>query len=110
MRYLFAVIASQSAVVSASSTEMAAIDAFNDKIEAAGQRVMAAGVASPDAAIVFDNRDGRALVAHGPVIDADDFMAGFWVIEAENDDVAHALAAEASLACNRRIEVRPFLR
>ena len=110
MRYLFAVIASQSAVVSASSTEMAAIDAFNDKIDAAGQRVMAAGVASPGAAIVFDNRDGRALVSHGPVVDADDFMAGFWVIEAANDDVAHALAAEASLACNRRIEVRPFLR
>jgi hypothetical protein len=37
-------------------------------------------------------------------------MAGFWIIEAENDTVAHALATEASKACNRPIEVRPFLR
>jgi hypothetical protein len=37
-------------------------------------------------------------------------MAGFWIIEAENDTVAQALAAEASKACNRPIEVRPFLR
>lgn len=110
VRYLFAVVASQSATVAASPAEMVAIDAFNDKIERAGQRVMAAGVAAPNEALVFDNRGGRGQVTEGPVVEADHFMAGFWVIEAASDDVAHQLAAEASLACNRRIEVRPFLR
>lgn len=110
MRYFFAVIASTNGPTLAKNDEAAAIDAFNEKIEAAGQRVMAAGIAAPDTARVFDNRDGQQLVTAGPVVDADDFVSGFWVIEADNDDVANALALEASRACNRRIEVRPFLR
>jgi Uncharacterized protein conserved in bacteria len=34
---------------------------------------------------------------------------GFWIIEAADLDVALKLAAEGSKACNRKIEVRPFL-
>ena len=109
MRFLFAVIANKSKPVEANEHEAAAIDAFNDKIEARGQRLMAVGVAGPDQAQVYDNRDGRTSVTKGPVVDADDFMAGFWVIEAANDSEAHELALEASAACNRRIEVRPLL-
>ena len=110
MRYLFAVIANRTGEVLADHDEMTAIDSFNEKIEAAGQRVMAAGIATPDQAVVFDFRGTRDSITHGTVVDSDLFMAGFWIIEAENDTVAHALAAEASKACNRPIEVRPFLR
>lgn len=92
------------------SEEPGAIDAFNDKIEAAGQRVIAAGVAQPDQAVVFDNRHGAGLVSSGPAVMADDYMAGFWVIDVSDRAVAESLAAEASRACNRRIELRPFLR
>ncbi len=110
MRYLFAVIANRTGEVLANHDEMTAIDSFNEKIEAAGQRIMAAGIATPDQAVVFDFRGTRDSITHGTVVDSDLFMAGFWIIEAENDTVAHALAAEASKACNRPIEVRPFLR
>jgi hypothetical protein len=89
---------------------MAAIDSFNEKIEAAGQRIMAAGIATPNQAVVFDFRGTNDSITRGPIVDSDLFMAGFWIIEAENDTVAHALATEASKACNRPIEVRPFLR
>jgi hypothetical protein len=37
------------------------------------------------------------------------YLAGFWIIEAPDLDVALKLAAEGSKACNRKIEVRPFL-
>ena len=110
MRYLFAVIANRTGEVLADHDEMTAIDSFNEKIEAAGQRIMAAGIATPDQAVVFDFRGTRDSITRGPVVDSDLFMAGFWIIEAENDTIAHALAAEASKACNRPIEVRPFLR
>lgn len=89
---------------------MVAIDAFNDKIEAAGQRIMAAGVAEPSTALLIDNRDGLGSVINGAAVEADEFMSGFWVIEASDDAMARELALEASLACNRRIEVRAFLR
>jgi len=110
MRYLFAVIASRSGTFAADPAEATAIDAFNARIEAAGHRVMAAGVAAPSEAMLFDNRNGAGIVTEGPAVDSDEFMNGFWVIDADDDSVAHALAAEASRACNRRIEVRPFLR
>jgi len=110
MRYLFAVIANRTGEVLADHDEMAAIDSFNEKIEVAGQRIMAAGIAAPDESVVVDFRGTSDSITSGPIVDSDLFMAGFWIIEAENDTVAHSLAAEASMACNRPIEVRPFLR
>jgi len=110
MRYLFAVIANRTGEVLADNDEMAAIDSFNEKIEVAGQRIMAAGIAAPNESVVFDFRGTNDSITRGPIVDSDLFMAGFWIIEAENDTVAHALAAEGSKACNRPIEVRPFLR
>ena len=109
MRYLFAVIASSSRPVEATEHEAEAIDAFNLKIEARGQRLMAVGIAGPDHAKVYDNRHGQASVTNGPVVDSDDFMAGFWILEIGSESEAHELALQASAACNRRIEVRPLL-
>lgn len=108
MRYLFAVIDSQTN--SGTSGEMIAIDAFNEKIEAAGQRLMAAGVAAPNTALLVDNRNGAGSVNQGPAVVSDEYMSGFWVIEAKDDATARELALEASLACNRKIELRAFLR
>jgi hypothetical protein len=55
MRYLFAVIDTQTN--SGTHEETVAIDEFNDKIGASGQRLMAAGLVAPRDAKVFDNRD-----------------------------------------------------
>lgn len=108
MRYLFAVIDTQSN--SGTPEEMVAIDAFNEKIEAAGQRVMAAGVAAPMSSLLIDNRNGLGSVINGPAVTSDEYMSGFWVIEATDDATARDLALEASQACNRKIELRAFLR
>ena len=110
MRYLFAVIADRRNPVGASPEEAATIDIFNEKIDSAGNRIMAAGIAAPNEARCYDNRNGLGLVHDGPAVEADPYLAGFWIIEAEDDSVAKQLAMEASLACNRVIEVRPFLR
>ena len=109
MRFLFAVFADKTFPTVATPTEAAMIDAFNDKIESAGQRIMAAGIAAPSEAKLYDNRNGSGRVSIGPAIDADLYMAGFWIIEADDESVSEQLAMEASLACNRMIEVRPFL-
>lgn len=109
MRYLFAVMADRRQPAEATRNEAEAINAFNEKIESSGHRIMAAGVAAPNESMLYDNRHGLKLVRQGPAVDADLFMAGFWIIEAEEASVAAQLAMEASLACNRMIEVRPFL-
>jgi hypothetical protein len=107
MQYLVSVIYDQSNL--ATDAEMAAIDVFNERIQADGNWVFAGGLASPSSATVIDNRDGAALFSDGPFVESKEFLAGFWVMEAPDLDVALKLAAEGSQACNRKVEVRPFL-
>ena len=49
------------------------------------------------------------MFTDGPFVESKEYLAGFWVIEAPDLDVALKLAAEGSKACNRKVEVRPFL-
>jgi hypothetical protein len=107
MQYLVSVIDDQTG--SATSNEMAAIDAFNDRLRADGHWVFAAGLGSPDAATVVDNRAGEAVFTDGPFLESKEYLAGFWIIDAPDLDVALELAAEGSKHCNRKVEVRPFL-
>ncbi|WP_439563916.1 YciI family protein [Microcella sp.] len=93
---------------SGNSVEMAAIDAFNAQLQSAGQLIMAEGLASPRASVVVDNRGGAGLVTPGPLHDTEQYVSGFWIIEAADRDAALALAAEGSRACNRVVELRPF--
>jgi len=88
--------------------EETAIDAFNDRLRAEGHWVFAGGLGSPEAATVIDNRGGEAVFTDGPFVESKEYLAGFWIIEATDLDVALRLAAEGSTACNRKIEVRPF--
>ena len=58
---------------------------------------------------VIDSRGGEAMVTDGPFLESKEYLVGFWIMEADDLDVALRLAAEGSKACNRKIEVRPFL-
>jgi hypothetical protein len=107
MQYLVSVIHDSSEL--ATPDEMAAIDAFNDRIQAEGHWVFAGGLGSPSSATVIDNRGTEPLFTDGPFVESKEYLVGFWIIEAPDLDVALKLAAEGSRACNRKVEVRPFL-
>ena len=107
MQYLVSVIDDTAGL--ATPEEMAAIDVFNDRLQAEGHWVFAAGLAVPSSATVIDNRGGEAMFTDGPFVESKEFLAGFWIMEAADLDVALKLAAEGSKACNRKIEVRPIL-
>jgi hypothetical protein len=108
MQYLVSVIDDKTN--SATPEEMAAITAFNERIQAEGNWVFAGGLAAPSAATVIDNTGrGEAMVTDGPFLESKEYVAGFWIMEAPDLDVALKLAAEGSRACNRKLEVRPFL-
>nr|WP_322762350.1 YciI family protein [Frankia sp. Cr2] len=93
----------------ATPEEQAAIDVFNDRLVAEGHWVFAGGLGASNTATVIDNRGGEAMFTDGPFLESKEFLAGFWIIEAADLDVALKLAAEGSKACNRKVEVRPFL-
>jgi hypothetical protein len=105
MQYLVNVIDSRAG--SGTAEEAVAIDAFNDKLREGGHWVFAAGLAHPSASTVIDGRGDEPVLTDGPFVETKEFAAGFWIIEAPDLDVALALMAEGSKACNRRLEVRP---
>jgi hypothetical protein len=107
MQYLVSVIDDTAGL--ATPDEKAAIDVFNDRLRAEGHWVFAGGLAAPSSATVIDNRGGQAMFSDGPFLESKEYLAGFWIIEAADLDVALELAAEGSKHCNRKIEVRPFL-
>ena len=107
MQYLVSVIYDSSDL--ATTDEMAAIDVFNEGLQAQGHWVFAGGLAGPGTATVIDNRGGAAVFTDGPFVESKEYIVGFWVMEAADLDVALKLAAEGSKACNRKVEVRPFL-
>ena len=107
MQYLVSVIHDSTEL--ATPDEMAAIDVFNDRVIAEGHWVFAGGLGAPTTATVIDNRGEEALFTDGPFVESKEYLVGFWVFEAPDLDVALKLAAEGSKACNRKVEVRPFL-
>jgi hypothetical protein len=107
MQYLVSVIHDQPGL--ATPAEMAAIDTFNERLQAEGHWVFAGGLGSPSTATVVDARGEQVMFSDGPFLESKEFLAGFWVMEAADLDVALKLAAEGSKACNRKLEVRPFL-
>jgi hypothetical protein len=107
MQYLFSVIDDTAGM--ATPEEDAAIDVFNERLQADGHWVFAGGLGSPSTATVIDNRGGEAIFTDGPFVESKEYLAGFWIIEADDLDVALRLASAGSKACNRKVEVRPFL-
>jgi hypothetical protein len=107
MQYLVSVIDDSAGL--ATSDEMAAIDVFNDRLQAEGYWVFAGGLGAPSSATVIDNRGEQALITDGPFVESKEYLAGFWIIEAADLDVALGLATAGSKACNRKVEVRPIL-
>ena len=67
---------------------MTAMDRFNDKLEAADVRIMAAGLKPSRAAsrVSFDGADRR--VERGPFAPAPELVAGFWLWDVSDMDEA----------------------
>jgi hypothetical protein len=107
VQYLVSVLHDEAGL--ATEAEMTAITAFNKRVQAEGNWVFAAGLAAPSSATVVDNRNGEPVFTDGPFVESKEYLAGFWIFEAPDLDAALTLAAEGSLQCNRRVEVRPLL-
>ncbi|WP_340540206.1 YciI family protein [Nocardioides sp. GXZ039] len=81
---------------------------FNQMLVAEGHWVFGGGLQSTATATVVDGRGPTPVLTDGPFLESKEVLAGFWVIEAPDLDVALRLAAQGSEACGSRVEVRPF--
>ncbi|MBC3986794.1 hypothetical protein H8N01_30485 [Streptomyces sp. AC536] len=85
---------------------MAAVGAFNTAVQEAGAFVTAGGLQPPSSATTVDYSGDSPVLTPGPFVKADEYLGGFWIIEAENDDVAIEWAKQGSRALRSKVEVR----
>jgi hypothetical protein len=86
---------------------------FARQLSASGELVAAHGLAGPDQAkLVRAGQDGMPIT-DGVFPESKEFLAGFWIVDAESPERAYAIAAQASAApgpggkpLNMGIEVR----
>lgn len=108
MRFVISVIDTQTRSPH-SPEEIAAIDALNVEMADAGYRVFAGGIDEPAKATVFDNRQNAGQQSDGAFYAGNEFFSGFWIIDVPSREIAEELARKGSLACNRKVELRPLL-
>ncbi|TYP88375.1 YciI family protein [Blastococcus xanthinilyticus] len=87
---------------------LAAAGAFIEELTASGALVFAGGLHPPSTAVTVDNTGEHLALADEPFTRAPEYLGGFWVIEAPDQEVAVHWAAKASKALGARIEVRTF--
>ena len=90
--------------------EMAKIDAFNEKLQKNGHWITAGGINGAAKSMVIDNRNNKGEITSGSLVTTLENYSGFWLIEADSDEIAKELAVEGSFCCNRKVELRPYLR
>lgn len=93
----------------ANPNEINDIDNFNDELRAKGHWITAAGISGPANATLIDNRVSKGEISQRSLFESDEYYSGFWIIESESEESARKLALSASLACNRKVELRPYL-
>lgn len=82
------------------------VDAFNTALQEQGAWVFAGGLHPPSTATTVDNTGDSPVLVDGPFVEATEYLGGFWVIEAENDEAAIVWTKQASRALQSRVEVR----
>ena len=85
---------------------MAAVGAFNTELQDAGALVTLGGLEPPSTAITVDATSGTPTRTNAPFVEAAEYVGGFWVIEAADQEAALAWAEKGATALKDRIEVR----
>ena len=87
---------------------LAAVEEFNADLQASGAFRFAGGLHPPSSAKTVDAANGEPVVIDGPFVEAPEYVGGFWVIDAADQDAAVRWATQAAKALGGRIEVRAF--
>lgn len=89
---------------------------FNEKLVESGEFVEAQGLAGPETAKVVRARpDGTPDVTDGPFPETKEFLAGYWIVDVDDEQRALELAGQISAAPGQSgsvarvpVEVRPI--
>ena len=81
---------------------------YDEEIKAAGSFVDNRGLGRPDVATTVRVRDGETQLTDGPFAETKEYLAGFYLVEADDLDAAVEWAARIPSATYGSVEVRPM--
>lgn len=87
---------------------MGRINALEADMRAHDAFVFTGGLQGPDASTVVRSDGDDVVATDGPFAETKEYLAGFYVVEAEDVDGAIGWAAKVVAAIGAPIEVRPF--
>jgi hypothetical protein len=87
---------------------IAAVDAVQDEMKAAGVWVFSAGLHPASAATVVRRNRGETLLTDGPYVEASEHNGGFTIVDVADLDAALDVAGRLAEITTLPIEVRPF--
>src|SRR5262245_737906 len=83
---------------------IAFMQSFAEKLSASGELVLTAGLSAPDRARkVRAGKDGKP-VTDGVFPESKEYLAGWWIVDVENEARALQIAAEASTAPGQAVK------
>jgi hypothetical protein len=82
---------------------------FGEELAASGQLVGGSELAPTTTATSVKVRSGKRVVTDGPFAETREQLGGYYLVEAENLDVALGLAARIPSARTGTVEVRPLM-
>ena len=113
MKYLLIIQMNPATWESLSEEERTAIaegqGGFMDTITATGELVGTHALADPSQSAVVRGRPGAFTVTDGPFAESKEYMGGFYVVDCENAERAHELAAMIPGTDRLPVEVRPVV-
>ncbi len=83
-------------------------DGWRRDLDRRGLHVLGDALGRPDTATTVRVRDGSTLLADGPFVQGEDFIASIDVVRCQDRQEAVELAASHPVARHHAIEVRPF--
>ena len=89
-------------------TFMERVGALEAEMKANGTFVFTGRLSDADAATVVRPGDGGLVMTDGPFVESKEYIAGFYIINADDLDAALAWAGKVVQAIDHPIEVRPF--
>jgi hypothetical protein len=111
MKYMILMLGDQATMMEVKSPEwirdmIAFMGAMNDELQEAGELVDGQGLADPSQGKTVRFENGTTVVTDGPYAEAKESLAGYWLVDVEDEARALEIASKVVSFTEEPLEVR----
>ena len=114
MKYMIMMLGSENTMMEVKSTEwikgmIEFMGQVGTDLAESGELVDSRGLADPSLAKVVSIKNGIPVATDGPYAEAKESLAGYWVVDVENEERAIAIASRVVAFTGEPLEVRQVM-